>query len=142
MGDEGLQRAPWTFLTSHARVLLALDRDPEARLRDVAATCHLTERTVQAVVADLVEAGYLTRVRDGRRNHYQITQGAKFRHPRKPTATSPNSSTCSPATPGRAVPPPPTPRRPKCARAPADDGSRSPAGKSEEPLPPARGCGP
>ncbi|MEV6574467.1 helix-turn-helix domain-containing protein [Streptomyces sp. NPDC051577] len=81
MGAEGLHRAPWTFLTSHARVLLALDRDPEVRLRDVAATCHLTERTVQGVVADLEEAGYLTRVREGRRNHYQITQGAKFRHP-------------------------------------------------------------
>lgn len=79
--DEPLRRSPWTFLTSHARVLLALERDPGVRLRDVAATCLLTERTVQAIVADLEEGGYLTRVREGRRNRYQITPGAKFRHP-------------------------------------------------------------
>ncbi|MCP3759249.1 helix-turn-helix domain-containing protein [Streptomyces sp. TBY4] len=78
---EPLRRAPWTFLTSHARVLMALERDPGVRLRDVATTCLLTERTVQALVADLEEGGYLTRVRDGRRNRYRITPGAKFRHP-------------------------------------------------------------
>ncbi|WP_404953491.1 helix-turn-helix transcriptional regulator [Streptomyces sp. 147326] len=81
MGDEALPKAPWTFLTSHARVLLALSRDPEARLREVATICVLTERTVQSIVADLEQEGYLTRVREGRRNHYRITPGAKFRHP-------------------------------------------------------------
>ena len=29
--------ASWTFLTNHARVLLCIARDPEARLRDIAA---------------------------------------------------------------------------------------------------------
>ncbi|MEU9148615.1 MarR family winged helix-turn-helix transcriptional regulator [Streptomyces sp. NPDC048349] len=81
MGDETLPRAPWTFLTSHARVLLALSRNPGARLRDVADTCVLTERTVQSIVSDLEEGGYLTRVRVGRRNHYRITPSATFRHP-------------------------------------------------------------
>ncbi|MET9852475.1 winged helix-turn-helix domain-containing protein [Streptomyces sp. NPDC006450] len=81
MGDKAPPRAPWTFLTSHARVLLALARDPAVRLRDVAATCRLTERTVQSIVADLEAAGYLTRAREGRRNRYRITPGAKFRHP-------------------------------------------------------------
>ncbi|MEU9107788.1 winged helix-turn-helix domain-containing protein [Streptomyces xanthophaeus] len=81
MGDRALPSAPWTFLTSRARVLLTLARDPGARLRDVAATCVLTERTVQSIVADLEQEGYLTRVREGRRNHYRITPGATFRHP-------------------------------------------------------------
>ncbi|MDX3539953.1 winged helix-turn-helix domain-containing protein [Streptomyces sp. MB09-01] len=81
MGDGALPKAPWTFLTSHARVLLALWRDPEVRLREVARTCVLTERTVQSIVADLEQEGYLTRVREGRRNRYRITPGAKFRHP-------------------------------------------------------------
>ncbi|MFE9559967.1 helix-turn-helix transcriptional regulator [Streptomyces sp. NPDC006487] len=81
MGDDARDRTPWTFLTSHARVLLALARDPEVRLRDVATTCMLTERSVQSIVADLEAEGYLTRVREGRRNHYRITPGAKFRHP-------------------------------------------------------------
>ncbi|MFC9816633.1 helix-turn-helix transcriptional regulator [Streptomyces virginiae] len=73
MGVSAGPRPPWTFLTSHARVLVTLYRDPGARLRDVAATCVLTERTVQSIVADLEEAGYLRRVREGRRNHYRIT---------------------------------------------------------------------
>ncbi|MGW6937428.1 helix-turn-helix transcriptional regulator [Streptomyces xanthophaeus] len=82
MGDPtAAPRAPWAFLTSHARVLLALSQDPGARLRDVAATCVLTERTVQSIVADLEEGGYLSRVREGRRNHYLISPAAKFRHP-------------------------------------------------------------
>ncbi|MGW7345314.1 helix-turn-helix transcriptional regulator [Streptomyces sp. NPDC054854] len=81
MGEKSSQQAPWTFLTSHARVLLALSHDPDARLRDVAEVCVLTERTVQAIVADLEEGGYLTRVREGRRNHYRISPHATFRHP-------------------------------------------------------------
>ncbi|UUU43965.1 helix-turn-helix transcriptional regulator [Streptomyces sp. NBC_00162] len=81
MGDEPLPKAPWTFLTSHARVLLTLARSPGARVREVAETCLLTERTVQSIVADLEEGGYLSRAREGRRNHYRITPGAKFRHP-------------------------------------------------------------
>ncbi|MFF2788959.1 helix-turn-helix transcriptional regulator [Streptomyces sp. NPDC058049] len=80
-GDESLSGGSWTFLTSHARVLLALARDPGVRLREAAETCVLTERTVQAIVADLEQGGYLTRVRNGRRNRYRINPGATFRHP-------------------------------------------------------------
>ncbi|MFF7814604.1 MarR family winged helix-turn-helix transcriptional regulator [Streptomyces sp. NPDC007945] len=73
----------WTFLTSHARVLLAIARDPGIRLRDVASHCGVTERTVQNIVADLEAGGYLTRSRaaDGRRNVYHIDPAAPFRHP-------------------------------------------------------------
>ncbi|MFD3938638.1 MarR family transcriptional regulator [Streptomyces sp. NPDC058618] len=75
------QRQNWTFLTNHARVLVAIARDPAVRLRDVAAMCGLTERTVQTIVTDLEADGYLRRVRDGRRNRYEISTGAVFRHP-------------------------------------------------------------
>ncbi|MEV6955874.1 MarR family winged helix-turn-helix transcriptional regulator [Streptomyces sp. NPDC051183] len=74
-------RQNWTFLTNHARVLVTIARDPAVRLRDVAQTCTLTERTVQAIVTDLETDGYLKRVRDGRRNRYEISPGAVFRHP-------------------------------------------------------------
>ncbi|MFC9583488.1 helix-turn-helix transcriptional regulator [Streptomyces yangpuensis] len=77
----GSRRNHWTFLTNHARVLVAISRDPGARLRDIAADCDLTERTVQAIVTDLETDGYLTRTRDGRRNRYAIAPGARFRHP-------------------------------------------------------------
>ncbi|MFD6888027.1 MarR family transcriptional regulator [Streptomyces sp. NPDC059957] len=84
MGALNGRRPEWTFLTSHARVLLAISRDPGVRLRDVALTCGITERTAQAIVADLEAGGYLTReVRadDARRNQYSVADGAMFRHP-------------------------------------------------------------
>ncbi|GAA3276973.1 MULTISPECIES: helix-turn-helix transcriptional regulator [Dactylosporangium] len=75
------ERPTWTFLSNHGHVLLALARDPEARLRDVAAAIGITERAAQAIVADLEAAGYLQRERVGRRNHYTINADAPFRHP-------------------------------------------------------------
>lgn len=71
----------WTFLTNHARVLIALARDPEARGRDVADQIGITERAVQLIVADLEAAGYLTRTRVGRRNRYTIDPTVALRHP-------------------------------------------------------------
>jgi len=71
---------PWTFVTSHTQVLLCIARDPDVRLRDVAATVGLTERAAQRIVADLVEAGYLERKRVGRRNRYTINRTAAMRH--------------------------------------------------------------
>jgi DNA-binding IclR family transcriptional regulator len=73
--------AQWTFLTNHARILVILARDPRLRLRDVAATAGITERSAQGIVADLEEAGYLTHVREGRRNHYSLGPTRAFRHP-------------------------------------------------------------
>ncbi|MEU8527356.1 winged helix-turn-helix domain-containing protein [Streptomyces sp. NPDC048629] len=74
-------RTSWTFVTHHARILAMILRDPEIRLRDLAAGCGLTERAAGAIVRDLESAGYLTRARRGRRNHYEVTPGTLFRHP-------------------------------------------------------------
>jgi hypothetical protein len=62
----------WSFLTSHARVLLCIAHDPGLRLRDIAVRLGITERTAHGVLTDLVQAGYVTKTKDGRRNHYQI----------------------------------------------------------------------
>src|SRR5690349_18764842 len=75
------QAGGWGFLTSHARVLLAIARDPAARLRDLAAACHITERTAQKIVADLEQAGYLSREREGRRARYTLRLDGRLRHP-------------------------------------------------------------
>ena len=64
--------ASWGFLTTHARVLLCIAHDPEARLRDIAATLGVTERRAHGIVTDLTQAGYLIRQKDGRRNRYQV----------------------------------------------------------------------
>ena len=64
--------ADWGFLTTHARVLLCIAHDPGARLRDIAASLGITERTAHGIVTDLTEAGYVVKQKDGRRNRYQI----------------------------------------------------------------------
>ncbi|HEY2312296.1 MAG TPA: helix-turn-helix domain-containing protein [Streptosporangiaceae bacterium] len=62
----------WTFLTNHARVLLCISGDPGIRLRDLAARLGITERSAYGIVTDLATAGYITKVKDGRRNSYVI----------------------------------------------------------------------
>jgi hypothetical protein len=62
----------WSFLTNHARVLLCLAHDPGARLRDIAASLGITERSAHGIVTDLTAAGYVLKHKDGRRNSYQI----------------------------------------------------------------------
>jgi hypothetical protein len=64
--------AEWSFLTNHARALLCIAHDPGARLRDIAATLEITERRAFGIVSDLSDAGYVVKVRDGRRNRYHI----------------------------------------------------------------------
>ena len=79
--EPTVPRGSWTFVTNHARILAMILRDSEIRLRDLAERCQITERAAQAIVTDLESAGYLTRVRRGRRNHYEVTPGTLFRHP-------------------------------------------------------------
>jgi DNA-binding MarR family transcriptional regulator len=79
--DQDREVRRWTFLTNHARVLLEIARNPQIRLRDMATRAGITERAAQAIVTDLEAAGYLTRVRVGRRNHYTVDSTRRFRHP-------------------------------------------------------------
>jgi hypothetical protein len=62
----------WSFLTNHARVLLCIAQDPGARLRDIGEAVGITERATHRIVAELTDAGYVSRRRVGRRNHYTI----------------------------------------------------------------------
>jgi len=71
--------ADWSFLTTHARALLFLADQPDARLRDLASGLGVTERTAYGIVADLSEAGYLVKERDGRRNRYHIQRHLPLR---------------------------------------------------------------
>ena len=81
MTDVPGARAEWTFLSNHGHVLLVIARDPEIRLREVADLVGITERAVQRIVADLVDGGYLSRERTGRRNRYRLHPNLPLRHP-------------------------------------------------------------
>jgi hypothetical protein len=70
----------WTLLTGHGHVLVEIARNPDARIRDISPVVGLTERSVQAIVADLEAAGYLTRARTGRRVVYSVNRDSLFRH--------------------------------------------------------------
>ncbi len=64
--------ARWSFLTNHARVLVCIAHDPGVRLRDIAATLDITERSAYGIVTELVEAGYVLKDKTGRRNRYHV----------------------------------------------------------------------
>jgi DNA-binding IscR family transcriptional regulator len=71
----------WTFMTNHSHVLLCLYQDPDITLREVSILVGITERMVQKIVAELVEAGFLIVTRVGRRNTYKIALDRNLRHP-------------------------------------------------------------
>jgi prophage antirepressor-like protein len=64
--------AEWSFFTNHARVLICISRDPGLRLRDLAAALGITERSAYGIVTDLVEARFVIKDKDGRRNRYRV----------------------------------------------------------------------
>ena len=51
---------------------LRIAHDPGVRLRDIAASVGITERSTYGIVTDLTVAGYIIKQKYGRRNRYQI----------------------------------------------------------------------
>lgn len=74
-------RTAWTFLSNHAHVLVAITRQPEARVRDIAELVGITERAVLQILADLEASGTILRTRIGRRTRYEIDRSVALRHP-------------------------------------------------------------
>jgi DNA-binding IclR family transcriptional regulator len=71
--------AKWSFLTNHARALLCIAHNPGVRLRDIASSLDITERSAYAIVTELADAGYVVKEKDGRRNHYEIQRHLPLR---------------------------------------------------------------
>jgi DNA-binding MarR family transcriptional regulator len=66
------QATEWKFLTNHGLALLCIASDPGIRLRDIADQLGITERAAHRIVSGLVESGYVSRERVGRRNSYEV----------------------------------------------------------------------
>jgi predicted transcriptional regulator len=80
--EMAVPRAPaWAFLTNHAQVLVCIAHDPGIRLRDIGERVGITERAAHRIVAELTNAGYITRERNGRRNHYTINSHSPLPDP-------------------------------------------------------------
>ncbi|MFC4991960.1 helix-turn-helix transcriptional regulator [Rubritalea tangerina] len=73
--------AQWTFLTNHSHIILCLTKDPTLRIRDLAERVGITERAVQRILAEMVDAGALIKKREGRRNSYTVNLNFPLRHP-------------------------------------------------------------
>jgi predicted transcriptional regulator len=71
----------WTLITSHGLVLLFVASNPDATIREMAASLDLTERRIASIVQDLAHEALVEVKRTGRRNHYTLTSEARFRHP-------------------------------------------------------------
>ena len=76
----GTEQSTWTFLTNHTHVLIVIAEDHDIRVRDIAEQVGITERAVQRIIHELVDAGYLTVEKHGRRNHYHVNLGMHLRH--------------------------------------------------------------
>jgi len=70
----------WRFFTNHFEVLLYIARHPDARLRIVADEVGITERAAHRLLTQLVDEGYVTVTKVGRRNQYRVTPGTTLRH--------------------------------------------------------------
>jgi hypothetical protein len=77
----GPRRPAWTFLTNHGHVLLAVARDPDILVADIAGSVGITARAALLILKDLESAGYLRRERVGRRTRYTVNPHQHFRHP-------------------------------------------------------------
>lgn len=71
----------WTFITNHGLVLGYIARNPRSTTRVIAQAVGITERTTHKIIAELEEAGYISRKRVGRQNQYHIDANLPLRHP-------------------------------------------------------------
>jgi DNA-binding MarR family transcriptional regulator len=81
-------RDPLRDVLNHALVLACIATDPDVRLKDVAVTVGVTERTAAQIVSELEQAGYLTKTRDCGRNQYEVHEELPLRAPNTNTARS------------------------------------------------------
>ena len=60
------------FITNHGLVLAIVARHPRRTARDIGDAVGITERATHKIINDLEVAGYITKVKVGRRNEYTI----------------------------------------------------------------------
>jgi hypothetical protein len=75
----GLGMTKWSFLTNHAKALVCIARDPAVRLREIAVTLDITERSAHTIISELIDVGYVVKEKHGRRNRYEIQEQSPLR---------------------------------------------------------------
>jgi DNA-binding MarR family transcriptional regulator len=70
---------PWTFVTNHAFVLSSIAHNPIITGCELASEIGITERAIRRIIAELEGAGYITKMREGRRLRYEVKQQAALK---------------------------------------------------------------
>lgn len=71
----------WKFLTNYTIVLSYIGMHPRMTARELSSAIGITERATRKIIADLLEEGYITKEREGRRSRYHINPDLPLRHP-------------------------------------------------------------
>jgi DNA-binding MarR family transcriptional regulator len=75
------KKASWTFLSNHGHILVFINKNPDAKIKEIADEVGVTERRALGILAELEEAGYISVKKVGRRNTYKVNSRLRFRHP-------------------------------------------------------------
>lgn len=70
----------WAFLTNHALVLSYLAKHPSITAREISLDIGITERAIRKIIADLDEAGYISKRKVGRGTRYRINPDLSMRN--------------------------------------------------------------
>jgi DNA-binding MarR family transcriptional regulator len=80
MTDTERDVVPVSLLSNHGHVLLCIAERPDIRIRDIAARTGLSERAAHRIITELESSGFITHVRVGRRNRYELIDHDATRH--------------------------------------------------------------
>jgi DNA-binding transcriptional ArsR family regulator len=69
----------WTFITKHAVALSLISRNPRITALELGASLGITERAVRKLIADLYNAGYISKKREGRGVRYRVNPDLPLR---------------------------------------------------------------
>jgi biotin operon repressor len=70
----------WTFVTNHAVVLSLISSYPVITGHELALKIGISERAVRRIIAELQDAGYIKKKKEGRRVRYQVKHQTPLRH--------------------------------------------------------------
>ena len=70
----------WTFITKHAVTLSLIARNPRITALELGANMGITERAVRKIIADLYDADYIRKKKEGRGIRYSINPEQTLRH--------------------------------------------------------------
>jgi uncharacterized membrane protein len=79
LGESMKPKKQWTFITNHGAVLGLIGEREQITTRELSHLLGITERTVHNIISDLEEAGYITKSKVGRRNHFKVHPGLPLR---------------------------------------------------------------